>query len=156
MFAPCICVTHGRHVCLDICVDHLANHLKGFEDFLKFNFNRSVGKSWVEAGQYTIRDESASEGGILTAKEWNKSIKAGMTVSMAMVLRRSAAANTTEHDCPSCNSPYRGLKSKDLEIVQWLVYVLSLITQYVTADYFRTRVARIALSFFKSHRNQEL
>ncbi|KAL0635228.1 hypothetical protein Q9L58_005874, partial [Maublancomyces gigas] len=90
----------------------------GFEDFLKFNFNRSFGKSWVEAGRYKIRDETAGGGGILTAKEWNNSIKAGMTVSMAMVLRKQVVANETEHNCPACNSPYTGPKSNDLERVQ--------------------------------------
>lgn len=86
---------------------------------MKFSFNRSVGKSWVNAGRYQITNESG--GGILTAKDWKDTIKAGMTVSMAMVLRKDADFATTEHDCPSCKSPYHGSKSKDLERVQWSV-----------------------------------
>lgn len=110
----------------------------------------------MEAGRYKIRDETAGRGGILTAKEWNNRIKPGMTVSMAMVLRKQVLANKTEHNCPACNSPYTGPKSNDLERVQWLVDVLSRVIKYATANFVWTREARNAQRFFKFLRNHEL
>lgn len=89
----------------------------------------------MEAGRYKIRDETAGGGGVLNAKEWNNSIKAGMTVSMAMILRKQVVANKTEHNCPACNSLYTGPKSNDLERVQWFVDVFSRVIKYVTANF---------------------
>lgn len=91
--------------------------LQGFVDFLAFSFKNSVGKSWVEAGRFKITDEGG--GNILSEKEWKDSIKPGMTLSMAMVLRKRDDPDTTEHNCPACEMTYTGEKTKDLERVKW-------------------------------------
>lgn len=102
----------------DITTTLILCTLKGFEEYLEYRFKHSVGKSWVAARRFQITNETG--GGILTATEWKDKIKAGMIVSMAMVLQRQEDyTDTTEHDCPSCKSPYAGLKGKDLERVKW-------------------------------------
>lgn len=73
----------------------------------------------MDAGRYEISNEKT--GKLIAAKDWQASIEPGMMLSMAMVLRKKATTDTTEHDCPSCNSPYQGLKSNGLERVRWYV-----------------------------------
>lgn len=101
---------------LDITTRLIPCTSKGFEEYLEYRFKHSVGKSWVAARRFQITNETG--GGILTAKEWKDTIKAGMIVSMAMVLQEDCT-DTTEHACPSCKSPYAGPKGNDLERVKW-------------------------------------
>lgn len=106
---------------------------KGFEEYLKYRFRHSVGKSWVAARRFQVTNETG--GGILTANKWKDTIKAGMIVSMAMVLRKKLdCSGMTEHNCPSCQSPSTGLKGKDLKRVKWLVYISSLVIFYIVTD----------------------
>lgn len=85
---------------------------------MKFTFKRSAGKAWVKAGKYQITNDS--DGSILTAQEWEANIKAGLTVSMAMVLRkRDASDQTAGSNCPSCATPYIGIKGIEIGGVRW-------------------------------------
>lgn len=84
-----------------------------------FKFKRSAGKSWVEAGRYTITDESTG-GVVLTNAEWNGGIKLGMKLSMAMVIQKPSSY-TAEHSCPACQLTYAGVDSTNLERIKWQV-----------------------------------
>ncbi|KAL0630921.1 hypothetical protein Q9L58_010224 [Maublancomyces gigas] len=100
-----------------VCSISMCDTWEGFEDFLKFTFKRSAGKAWVKAGKYQITNDS--NGGILTAQQWEANIKAGLTVSMAMVLRkREAIEENAGNNCPSCATPYMGIESIVVEGVR--------------------------------------
>lgn len=60
-------------------------------------------------------------GEILKACVWNSTVEPGITVSMAMVLRKLKGSGAAEHDCPSCDSPYEGVERKELERAQWYI-----------------------------------
>lgn len=98
-------------------VANIMKRIKRFQEVLKLNFKDSIGSSWVDAGRYEIANEAM--GTVLTAKDWEDIIEPGMTLSMAMLLRKRNVADTTGHNCPSGDWPYNGAAGKDLERVRW-------------------------------------
>lgn len=77
----------------------------------------NVGSSWVEAGRYEI---STDAGATLNTQNWSDNIRPGMTLSMSMILHeREFAGSIQANTCPSCLTPYKGVRKRDLELVRW-------------------------------------
>ncbi|KAI5847032.1 hypothetical protein DFP73DRAFT_361849 [Morchella snyderi] len=63
---------------------------------------KSAGRSFVERGEYDIINEE--NGALLRVENWT--VRPGMTLSMAIILRKSIKKGKHDYRCPSCKSQY--------------------------------------------------
>ncbi|RPB07441.1 hypothetical protein P167DRAFT_404274 [Morchella conica CCBAS932] len=62
----------------------------------------SAGKSFVERGEYDIINEE--NGALLRVEDWT--VRPGMTLSMAIILRKSIKKGENDYRCPACKTQY--------------------------------------------------
>lgn len=101
---------------------------------LRVTFRQSAGRSWVDAGQYELMDERT--GGVLTAEEWTSSVKPGMLLSMAMVIRIRGSSEAEKQRCPSCECRLDEVQTSNDSRVTWYLFCLYAFSLFRrTADY---------------------
>ncbi|KAI5836806.1 hypothetical protein DFP73DRAFT_570522 [Morchella snyderi] len=88
-----------RLIPLDLC-----QQWEDFRTILPMFFRDSAGKSFVEKGEYDIMNEE--NGALLRPENWSYTVRAGMTFSMAIVLRKTIVKGENDYRCPACKTRY--------------------------------------------------
>ncbi|KAI5847033.1 hypothetical protein DFP73DRAFT_362752 [Morchella snyderi] len=77
-----------------------------FRTLMQMQYSASAGRSFVERGEYDIINEES--GALLGVQDWRKTIKPGMLLSMAIVLREETEKDENDYTCPVCKTQYAG------------------------------------------------
>jgi hypothetical protein len=78
---------------------HFADFWQIFHGYLELSFRNRPGYAKIVQREYNIAEEDG-EGALITVDTWAQLIRPGMTLSLSMILRKSAAP---ERACPRCN-----------------------------------------------------
>jgi hypothetical protein len=78
---------------------HFADFCQIFHGYLELSFRNRPGYAKIMQREYNLAEEDG-EGALITVDTWAQLIRPGMTLSLSMILRKSAAP---ERACPRCN-----------------------------------------------------